>query len=91
MQGIRHTNGSQARIEPHKVLSVVSSDVDVLAVHGDERSHEEISEGISTVPGRNRAGGLQETSADPLKCDHDRLEKRKESVGCLETMPKQES
>ena len=36
MQGICHTNGSQARMEPHKVLSVVSSDVDVLAVHSDE-------------------------------------------------------
>ena len=43
MQDIRHTDGSQAHMEPHKVLSVVSSDVDVLAVHGDEKSHEEIS------------------------------------------------
>ena len=75
MQGIRHTDGSQARMEPHKVLSVVSSDVDVLAVHGDERSHEEISKGISTVPGRDRTASLQETSADPSKCDHDKLEK----------------
>ena len=58
-----------------KVLSVVSSDVDVLAVHGDERSHEEISKGISTVPGRDRTASLQETSADPSKCVHDRLEK----------------
>ena len=75
MQGIRHTDGSQARMELHKVLSVVSSDVDVLAVHGDERSHEEISKGISTIPGRDRTGSLQETSADPSKCNHDRLEK----------------
>ena len=45
MQGIRHTHGDQARIEPREVLSVVLSDVDVLAVHGDERSHEEISKG----------------------------------------------
>ena len=75
MQGIRHTNGNQACMEPHKVLSVVSSDVDILFVHGDERSLEEISEGISTVPGRNRTGSLQETSADISKCDHDRLEK----------------
>ena len=70
-------DGSQARMEPHKVLSVVLSDVDVLAVHGDERSHEEISKGISTVPGRDRNGSLQKTSADPSKCDHDRLEKRR--------------
>ena len=62
-------------MEPHNVLSVVLSDVDILAVRGDKRSHEEISKGISTVPGRDRTGGLQETSADPSKCDHDRLEK----------------
>ena len=40
MQSIRHTNGSQARMEPLKVLSVVLSDVNILVVHGDERSHE---------------------------------------------------
>ena len=62
-------------MEPRKVLSVVSSDVNILVVHGDKRSHEEISKGISTVPGRNRTGSLQKTSADPSKCDHDRLEK----------------
>ena len=75
MQGICHTHGDQARMEPREVLPVVSSDVDVLAVHGDERSHEEISKGISAIPGINRTGSLQETSADPSKCDHDRLEK----------------
>ena len=75
MQGIRHTNGNQARMEPHQVLSVVSSVVDILVVHSDEGSHEEIPEGISTVPGGDRTGSLQETSADPSKCDHDRLEK----------------
>ena len=57
-----------------KFFSVVSSDVDILVVHGDEGSHEEISEGISTVPGGDRPGSLQETSADPSKCDHHRLE-----------------
>ena len=75
MQGIRHTHGDQARMEPREVLPVVSSDVDVLAVHGDERLHEEISKGISTVPGRNWTGSLQETSADPSKCDQEKLEK----------------
>ena len=70
MQSIRHTNGSQTRIEPHKVLSLVSSDVDILVVHGNEGSHEEISKGISTVPGRDRTGSFQETSAHPSKCDH---------------------
>ena len=35
MQGICHTNGSQACMESHKVLSVVSSDVDILIVHAD--------------------------------------------------------
>ena len=75
MQGIRHTDGSQARMEPHKVLPVVSSDVDSLVVYGDERSYEEISKGISTVPGRDRTGSLEKTSADPPKCDHDVVEK----------------
>ena len=36
MQGVRHTNGSQACVEPHQVLSVISSDVDILVVHCDE-------------------------------------------------------
>ena len=40
MQGIRHTDGSQARIEPHKIFPVVSSDFDILVVYGDERSCE---------------------------------------------------
>ena len=80
MQGIRHANGSQTRMEPLKVLSLVSSDVDVLVIHDNEGSYEEISEGISTVPGRDRTGGFQETSADPSKCDHDGVEKIWESV-----------
>ena len=75
MQGIRHTNGSQTRMEPLEVLFLVSSDVDVLVIHGNEGSYEDISKGISTVPGRDRIGGLQETSADPSKCDHDGMEK----------------
>ena len=75
MQGFRHTNGSQTRMEPHKVLSLVSSDVDILVIYGNEGSYEEISKGISTVPGRDRTGSLQETSADPPKCDHDGVEK----------------
>ena len=58
MQGIRHTNGSQTRMEPLKVLSLVSSDVDVLVIHGNEGPYEEISKIISTVPGRDRAGSL---------------------------------
>ena len=75
MQGIRHTHGDQARMEPREVLPVVSGDVDVLAVHGDERSHEEISKGMLTVLGRNRTGSLHEIFVDLSKCDHDRLEK----------------
>ena len=70
MQGIRQTNGSQAR----KVLSFFSSDVNILVVHSNERSHEEIPKGISTDPGGDRSGSLQETSADPSKCNHNRLE-----------------
>ena len=75
MQGVRHTNGSQTRMEPLKVLSLVSRVVNVLVIHGNEGSHEETSKGISTIPGRDRTGGLQETSADPSKCDHDGVKK----------------
>ena len=62
-------------MEPYKVLSLVSSDVDILVVHGNEGSHEEISKGISIVPGRDRTGSFQEISAGPSKCDHDGVEK----------------
>ena len=55
-------------MEPHKVLSVVSSGIDILVVYGDERPHEEASERITTVPSRDRNGSLQETFADPPKC-----------------------
>ena len=78
MQGICHTNGSQTCMEPFKVLSLVSSDADVLV----------IPEGISIVPGRDRTGGFQESSADPSKCDHDGVEK---SWECPETTPRRES
>ena len=44
-------------------------------LHGNEGSYEEISKGISTVPGRDRTGSFQETSADPSKCDHEKVEK----------------
>ena len=62
-------------MEPHKVFSLVSSDVNVLVIYGNEGSYEEISKRISTVPGRDRTGSLQETSADPSKCDHVGVEK----------------
>ena len=75
MQGVRHTKGSQTRMEPLKVLYLVSRDVNFLVINGNEGSYEEISKGISTVPGRDRTRGLQETSADPSKCDHDGVEK----------------
>ena len=75
MQGIRYTDGGQARIEPHKVLPVVSSDTDILVVYGDEGSYEKASQRMSTIPGRDRTGSLQETFADPPKCDHSGLEK----------------
>ena len=75
MQGIRHTNGSQTRMEPLELLSLVSSDIDVLVIHDNEISHEEISKGVSTVPGRDWVRGLQETSVNPSKCDHDGMVK----------------
>ena len=74
MQGIRHTNGSQTRMEPLEVLSLVSSDTDVLVIYDNERSHEKISKGVSTVPGRDWTGSFQETSVNPSKCDHDGME-----------------
>ena len=59
MQSIRHTNGSQTRMEPLEVLSMVSSDTDVLVIHDNERSHEKASKGVSTVQGRDWAGSFQ--------------------------------
>ena len=44
MQGIRYTNGGQACVEPHRVLPMVSNDIDVLVIRGDEGSHGKISE-----------------------------------------------
>ena len=37
-------------MEPHKILPMVSSDIDVLGLRGDYGSYEEASEIISTVP-----------------------------------------
>ena len=54
-------------MDPHKVLPLI--------VYGDERPHEKTSEKIPTVPSRYRSGSLQETFADPPKCDHDGMEK----------------
>ena len=62
-------------VESHKILPMVSSEVDVLVIHGDEGSHEETSEGVSTVPGRDRIGSLQETLVNPSQCDNHGLEK----------------
>ena len=39
------------RVDPHKILPMVSSDIHVLVIRGDEGSYEETSERISTVPG----------------------------------------
>ena len=36
-------------MKSHTILFMVSSDTDVLAVHVDERSHEEASKGISSA------------------------------------------
>ena len=44
MQIVLYTEGGEVRVESHKILPLVSSDVDVLVVHGDEGSHEEASE-----------------------------------------------
>ena len=75
MQSICPTNGSQTHVEPLEILSLALRDVNILVIRGDEGSHEETSKGISTIPGRDRTRCLQKTSADPLKCDHDGVEK----------------
>ena len=56
------------------------SNFDVLFIHGDEGSHEETSEEVSTVPGRDRAGSFQETLANPSQRDNHGLEKSWQSV-----------
>ena len=77
MQSILYTYGGEARVESHKVLPMVSADVDVdvLVVQGDEGSHEEASEEVSTVPGRDRAESFQDTLANTSQCDNHGLEK----------------
>ena len=40
-------------MESHKIFPMVLSDVNFLVIHGDEGSHEETSEGVSTVAGQN--------------------------------------
>ena len=50
---------------------MVSSDIDILVVYGDERPHEKASEKTPRVPGIDRTGSLQETFADPTKCEYD--------------------
>ena len=49
MQSILDYHGGEARVDSHKILPMVSSDVDVLVVHGDEGSHEEASARVSIV------------------------------------------
>ena len=51
MQSFIYAYGGEACEELHKILPMVSSDNDVLVIHGDEGSHEETSEGVTTVPG----------------------------------------
>ena len=74
MQSVRYTDGGQVRMEPHTIVPVVSSEVDILVICDDEGSFEETSERISAVPGGDRTGSLQETFADPQKCNYDGLE-----------------
>ena len=44
---------------------MIQSDVEFLAMCPDEKSHEETSEGVSSVPGSKKAGCLQEAAAYP--------------------------
>ena len=80
MQGIHHTSGDQTYMEPLEILSLVSCDVNILVIWGDKGPHEETSKGISTIPSRDRTRCLQETSANPSKCDHNGEEKSGQSI-----------
>ena len=75
MQIIHCTYGGEAQVESHTFLLMVSGDTDVLAVHVHEESHEDSTKGVSSVPGRDWAGGLQGTFAHPSQCDNHGLEK----------------
>ena len=46
---IRSTHAGKAGVKSHAILLMISSDTDVLAVHVDNRSHEEASKGISSA------------------------------------------
>ena len=63
---------------------MVQSDVDLVAVCLDEKSHEEAAEGVSSVPGRDWAESLQETIAHPSQRNNG-------LVKCLEIILKQGS
>ena len=65
MQRILDTYGGEARVESHKILPMVLSDIDVLVIHGDEGSDEETSKGLSTVPGRNWTESFREALVNP--------------------------
>ena len=61
----------QTYMEPPEILSLVSCDINILVICGNKGPHEETSKGISTIPSRDRTRCLQETPANPSKCDHD--------------------
>ena len=63
MQSILYTYGGEARVESHKILSMVSSDDDVLVIYSDKGSHEET--GVSTVPSLKWTGSFQEALFNP--------------------------
>ena len=44
-----HTHAGKAGVKSHTILLMISSDTDALAVHVDNRSHEEASKGISSA------------------------------------------
>ena len=80
MQSSLHNYGGDARVESHKILSMVSSEVDVLFIHGDEGSHEETSKGVSTVPDRNWSVGA-EAFKRPLLTHHNAITTGWKKVG----------
>ena len=52
-------------MEPLTTFLMVQDDVNFWVVFIDEKPHEETSIGVSSFPGKNRAGRFQETAAYP--------------------------
>ena len=73
-QGIRYTDGIDACLDSYTIFLIVQGDVDFLAVCRDQKPHEETSERVSSVPGKNRARGFQAAAAHTSKSNNHGME-----------------